>query len=386
MIQVQKEPVITRQPQSSRTAKVKDHIEELQRKPAPPEINEHVEEPRSDLLQSWGDFSSQTFTPRDPIIHELGRGEIGIVAAVTNRGKSTLLRLIAILLACGRGFLPLVKEGTPRKVWLLDWETPKTILQADLRKMQESLTESERQLVRENLAVTCDVMVDDEPFLLTRPDHLKLVRLHAQKFGAELLIIDTLSAAYEVRNENDNSEVGARIMKPTVRLARDLNAAILLAHHIGKAGSEEGNAKEKAHLMRGASNFSGFASLVVNLLKGSTDDASVLSLAKVKGRSFDDVQLKLDRETRWFTSSNLSIQKVPSGYESLMAIFTNDRQWKTADIELVLANLYHKSTVKGFLAQAVKSGDLKQVRRGIYQKSNSSDSSKQPKLDESDEG
>lgn len=365
--------------------KVKTHIEE-QRHATDANKVAKTQELHTSFLQSWGDFSSQKFTPRDPIIHELGRGEVGIIAAVTNRGKSTLLRLIAICLACGRKFLPMVKAGPPRKVWLLDWETPKTILQADLCKMQEQLTENERQLVRENLAVTCDVMVDDEPFFLTRPDHLNLVKLHAQHFKADLLIIDTISAAYDVCDENANSEVGARIMKPTGRMARELNAAILLAHHIGKAGSEEGNAKEKAHLMRGASAFSTFASLVVNLLKGSTDDASILALAKVKGQSFDDVQLKLDREKRWFASSNASIQKPLSGYESLMALFTDDRQWKTADIELVLAKLYHKSTVKSFLAQAVKSGDLKQIRRGLYHKPNSSVLSSQDRLDESDEG
>lgn len=331
------------------------------------------QEPGNDLLQTWADFSDQAFTPRNPVIHELGRGEIGILAAVTNRGKSTLLRLIAILLACGRSFSPLVKEGPPRRVWLLDWETPKQILQADLRKMQELLTPKEQRLVRENLAITCDVMVEEEPFMLTRPDHLKLVKLQAEKYGAEMLIIDTLSAAYEVRNENDNSEVGARIMKPTMRLARELNVAILLAHHIGKAGSEEGNAKEKAHLMRGASNFSGFASLVVNLLKGPSDDTSILSLAKVKGQSFDDVQLKLDRGTRWFTSSATAPSKPKSSYEHLLEVFAEDREYKRAEIEAVLAGKYKTSAITNAISDAVKSRAIKAVRRGVFRKATSAE-------------
>ncbi len=323
--------------------------------------------PSDDLLQSCGDFLTTSFMPREPIIHECGRGELAMFAAVTNRGKSTLLRNLALSLACGRELLPLVKAGPPRRVWLLDWETPKTILQADLRKMKLTLTDAEQQLIDKNLAITCDVLLDDEPFLLTRPDHLRRVAEAAKNNKSDVLIIDTLSAAFEVRDENSNSEVGTRVMKPMMRLARDINAIVLLAHHIGKSGSEEGSAKEKAHLMRGASAFAGFSSLIVNLLRGSSDDSSILALGKVKGEKFDDVTIKLDRDSRWFSDSKTPPPKTPTSYELLMNIFTDDKIWERRKIDAVMLKHFGKSTITGLISQAVQTGDLIVVRHGQFQ-------------------
>lgn len=47
------------------------------------------------LVQTWGEFSAIERKRGEAIIHELERGEIGMLAAVTNVGKSTLLRNLA---------------------------------------------------------------------------------------------------------------------------------------------------------------------------------------------------------------------------------------------------------------------------------------------------
>lgn len=342
--------------------------------------------PKASLLHKAGDFFKEKFIKRDPMVHECGRGELGICAAVTNRGKSTFLRNCGLCLACGRVFLPMVPGNKPRKVWLIDFETPSAVLQADLLKMQDELDLSEQKLIAENLMITCDLMLDDEPFLLSRSDHLDAVRKTAKDNNIDVIIIDTISGAFEIRSENDNSEVAAKIMKPVMRVARDANVCILLAHHIGKMGSEEGNAKEKAHLMRGASNFSGFASLVVNLTKGASPEASNLSVGKVKGTEFEEVVIKLDKLTRWFSSSDVKPLKTPSGFELLMAIFTDNREWKRFEVEAALADTYRRSAVSGFLDQAVKSGDLRMPRRGVYQKADLSDLSKQDNFIKPDNG
>ena len=67
--------------------------------------------PALPLLHKAGDFFTQKFTPRDPLIWECGRGELAIFAAVTNRGKSTLLRNMALCLAAGQAYPPMVPSG-----------------------------------------------------------------------------------------------------------------------------------------------------------------------------------------------------------------------------------------------------------------------------------
>jgi membrane protease YdiL (CAAX protease family) len=53
-------------------------------------------------------------------------------------------------------------------------------------------------------------------------------------FGADLVVVDTISAAFAVKDENSNSEVASKIFKPLLRMARETKAAILAAHHVGK--------------------------------------------------------------------------------------------------------------------------------------------------------
>jgi len=59
------------------------------------------------------------------------------------------------------------------------------------------------------------------------------------EYNIGLLIVDSLSKFWNVKNENDAAEV-ERELKPLVQIARDTNAAVLLIHHNRKNEKGDG--------------------------------------------------------------------------------------------------------------------------------------------------
>ena len=318
------------------------------------------------LIQTWGELDAQDLPVGEQIIHELERGEIGLLAAVTNVGKSTLLRNVALSLACGREFLPIVKRGPARRVLLLDFETRPARLQRDLRKMAEKLTSEEQEMIRQNLAIACNATLNDEPLCLSEPQHLRWIQMYAAAFKPDIIIVDTVAAAFTLQDENSNAEVNRRILKPMVRLAHDTDAAILMAHHIGKGKSEDGKSNEKAYRARGASSFGGYAALVLNLSQEPNKQAhKVLSLAKSKGAQFDDVMLNLDQQTRWFTVTNEPVKQTLTSYDWVVRLFRDGKTRTTKEVEKALPKM-PRATVARCLSEAVNNGDLTKPKRGQY--------------------
>lgn len=322
------------------------------------------------LLTTWNELSCADIPPGEQIIHELERGELGMIAAVTNGGKSTLIRNLAITLACGGQLFPVCKMSAPRRVYLLDFETSPSRLQVDFQKMTKHLTNAEKAMVGKNLAMCIALdranWMDDEPLSLSKPEHLNFVRMNALAFKADLIIVDTVSAGFSIGEENSNSEVTARILKPLVRLARETGAAVLMAHHIGK-GNEDNKAGEGAYQARGASSFGNFCGLVLNLKKDPNDKARrVLSNPKAKGLEFEDTALQLDPESRWFQVTNAPVREIRTSYQILVALFTDERVWKRHEIEAALQGSIGTSTLKRCLSEAVENGDLRMPKRGEY--------------------
>lgn len=325
----------------------------------------YTQDNESGLLQSWGEFSKQVFPSGDAIIHELNRGEICLLAAVTNIGKSTLLRNLMLSLACGRPFAPIVERTIPRKVMLLDFETRKLRLQRDIKKMIVDFSGDERKAIDKNLTIICDEEINEEPLSLSNPHHLNFVRMLASSVKPDLLIIDTVSAAFCIRDENSNAEVGNSVFKPLIKLARDIDAAIILAHHIGKSGSEDGRSSEKAYRARGASSFATYPAMVINL---SNDPAGVgLSLAKVKGDSFPDEVLALDREARWFKRTWEAPVKPRTVTDLIMDIMSDGEMRKTGDLIALLEGKASKTAIAESLKNAAESGKLTRHKQGLYQ-------------------
>jgi AAA domain/DnaB-like helicase N terminal domain len=249
---------------------------------------------------SWADLCEMKFPPRETLLHEIERGEVVMCASITNRGKTTFWRNAGVSLACGRGFAPLVKSETPRVVYYLDFETRLPRARADITTMLSKLSVSERALVGRNFHLVADCRIDNLPLSLSNPKHFAIIETDARRVGADVVIVDTITAGFDLDNENDNAEC-TRVMKRLIHLAQRLNAVVIFLHHIGKAKQEEGQTPHNVHRSRGGSAFSGASTAIVNLLPDpKADDVITVECAKVKGEKFEDRLLKLDKAARWF--------------------------------------------------------------------------------------
>jgi len=143
--------------------------------------------------------------------------------------------------ASGRDFSPFITaspEGL--RVLLLDYEGSAGRTQADLRLMEQNLTENERELLTKNLFVShAPRLLDGESLTLSLRGHMAQLRDQARAFSPDVIVIDTASAAFALKSENDNAEISRLIMKPLIeQLARPLKCVAAIVGHIGKASRE----------------------------------------------------------------------------------------------------------------------------------------------------
>lgn len=328
----------------------------------------------SSLIQSWKEVQALHLPEGDQVIHELERGEFGILNAVTNVGKSTLIRNIILSLATGRTFANIVPWRKPRRVVLLDFESRLRRLRKDTDIMLEMFSHEERALVDENLHMVCDKLINDEPLSLSNEQHLTRLTRDIRAWQADLVIVDTITAAFNVKDENSNSEVAKVILKPLIRMARETQAAILAAHHVGKGSSEDGRSKEAAYRGRGASAFGTFPSLVLDLVADSSDRARVtVSLAKCKGRKFEDFNLQLNKETRWFTITDQPVITARTSEDLVFEFLSDGVIRRRAEIDEGLKGRVAESTITFCIKRLVANGKVTQLRRGEYQLASASE-------------
>lgn len=324
-----------------------------------PDAEESPQAEPARISISWADLCQMEFPPRETLLHEIERGEVVMVAAITNRGKTTFMRNAAISLATGRDYLPLVKAGTPRVVYYADFETGLSRARADITKMLGKLPESDRALMATNFHLVADCRIDELPLSLSNPAHLAFVEEDARRVGADVIIVDTVTVAFDFTDENNNAEC-TRVMKRLIRLARQLNAVVIFLHHVGKAKQEEGQTAQNVHRARGGSALSGASTAIINLLPDpKADDVFTLECAKVKGEKFDDRLFKLNKETRWYenagTGATGEAEPVPL-YDQIVGIF-NGQPLKRADVMAAFPDL-SADTIDRQLKKATELGAL----------------------------
>jgi len=316
------------------------------------------------ISYSWADLCEMKFPPRETLLHETERGEVVMCAAITNRGKTTLWRNVALSLVTGRPFEPLVKQGPPRVVYYLDFETRLPRVRADITNMLGSLEVRERALVAQNFHLVADCRIDGLPLSLSNPKHLAIIEADARRVGTDVLIVDTITAAFDMENENDNAQ-GTRIMKQLLNLAQRLNVAVIFLHHIGKAKQEEGQTAQNVHRARGGSALSGNSTAIFNILPDpQRREIITLECAKVKGEHFPDTVFQLNQETRWFgfQAVPVSAPAVPSIGDRLLGIF-NGQPLKRTKILETLSDL-SEATIDRELKAATENGDLTKIKIG----------------------
>jgi hypothetical protein len=321
---------------------------------------------------TFGEFVRTQFPPNEWVIHGLNDGEIGMLNAIPNAGKTTLALNLSMSMAIGREFYPMYAGGKPRRVMYMDFENRKGFLQRDLIQMATNFSEEERAMIDENLFIAVDQEIYGAEMNLSNQEHLDLVMAEAHSHKADFIIIDTMAAAFTFANENDNSEAEKVVIKPLKALARQTGAAVLLIHHIGKAG-ETGD-RSKLYAGRGASAFAAAARLVMNMdaLKDGNGrpvkNHIVLSSPKVKGKPFDDTVFELDFPRRWFEAADVVLPDETSRQEIIWSVI--DKPMKRHEVIAALAELGHEvseSTVSRALKLGVATGKIKKgAVQGTY--------------------
>jgi len=318
------------------------------------------------LGYTFGELQKLELEPRDEIIRGLARQEIGLINAVTNIGKTTLIRNLALSLIAGRVFAPLTVNAQKRRVAIIDSEDTLIVLRSDLNKMFSAFSDVEKNLVNERLLLICDAAMADEELTINKQEHFAALVARLAAFRPDIIFVDTISKCFVIHNENDNSEVKERVMKPLKRLAKLTNAVVLATHHIGKSKLEEGATREGSHRGRGASSFADQGRVILNLERDSASGSVILSCPKLKGNSFADQILRLDPDTRWF--ERIGENRTQTNYEFVIEMFADGRIYTTAEAVSEFEGVISPRTVKGLLGDGVKHGDLQKIRQGQYQK------------------
>jgi hypothetical protein len=323
-----------------------------------------LETPR--IGMTWAELQARKFPKGEKIIFGLSRGQIGMLNATTNLGKTTFALNLTLSLASGTKFTPFTNEQkSSLRVMVIDGENTKPELQIDLEKMMCNWTPIQRHLVENNLFLVCDEYIHGEQLNLKNPFHLAAVVEQARDFKPDLIVVDTMAALFNLHNENDNAEVKRCVISPLKALGKEGDASILLLHHIGKQ-SEDAFSMNPAYSGRGGSNFGGLSRTVLKLTAPDKFDKSrvVFSVPKSKGYRQDDLLMKLDNDSRWFSVSDEPIPKPVSSYDEVVAFITEE----VSKREIVdhFKGKFAERTVETNLKQAVDYGEICKVRQGRY--------------------
>jgi hypothetical protein len=323
---------------------------------------------------TWGELKLKDFPKGEKIIFGLGRGQVGMMNASTNIGKTTFALNLSLSLATCSEFLPFTEgQNKTLRVMIIDGENTQAELQRDLKTMTRDWATFFDRIIDGNLLLVCDEYVNGDPLDLKDPAHMEAVIERAKDFKPDLIIVDTMAALFNLRNENDNAEVKSYVMSPLKRLAKEANAAVWLLHHIGKQ-SEESSTVNAAYSGRGGSNFGGLSRTVIKLSAPdkSNKNRVVFSVAKSKGYRQDDLMMELDFDSRWFTVSNEPPLKPVSSREEIVKFIT--KEVSTKEVVDAFEGKYGKRTVEENLKQAVNYGEILRVRQGWYAPEVSADS------------
>jgi hypothetical protein len=314
----------------------------------------------------WSDFRQRTFADAERIVFGLRRGNVGMLVAETNVGKTTVALNVSLTLAAGRTFPPFITEPRILRVMFIDGESTRAEIQQDINLMMREFSDAERALVDRNLLVLCEEELEAELLNLANPNHLKMVRGAVREFSPDLIVVDTMAALFNLNEENSNTEVKSVVMQPLKTLARESNGGVLLNHHIGKPKSEEGSTTAHAYKGRGASNFGALARSVVTLMADRSDKGRiVLSVPKAKGYRLKDVVMRLDDDARWFRVTDETPPTSTTCLQAVLAFVT--RTMSTGGIAKGLAGQYSRSAVEAALKDAVKRGLLNRPKQGQYE-------------------
>jgi hypothetical protein len=321
------------------------------------------------LELQWGDIHKQ-----EEIIPGLARGEVGLLVSPTNHGKTTLLRNVAVAMATGRSLGPFggfAAKG--KRVLYLDFEDTLEAAVADFKaivgdnftpdELDQILLEVKPVFYEEGPVFDGTItLVNEEKLTLSRAHHRNEV-LDTLRRGLEcdrdygLVIIDTLISAFELNDENDNTEIANTVMKPLAEFAARANVAVLVAAHPPKTVRGTAKAAEK---VRGGSAFSDLARAIYQITFDEETGEYEFRAAKQKGARAEPCRMRLDGR-RFLVTEKIEVSPTP--YMRVRDLLkSGERTPSQIAKELGLPT----RSVERLLATGVKNGGFGKPRRGYY--------------------
>src|SRR5262245_53993590 len=92
--------------------------------------------------------------------------------------------------------------------------------------------EYQREVIMDNFVLLADPMLNEDPAMLSKPEHIKWLIRQAKRHKVGLIVIDTYKASFEVE-ENDNDTVSQKVIEPLKKVMRETDCAVMLLHHCG---------------------------------------------------------------------------------------------------------------------------------------------------------
>lgn len=315
----------------------------------------------------FGEFLCETFEEKEILGFHIGKRDIAIIQAATNAGKTTLLRNVALCMAAGRPFMPVFEGGRPIKIAYFDFESDAQDVQRDLRDMIAVFTPSERAIIDDQLIIIPKGLKAGELFQFNK--HETWVNELITRNGVEFVIVDNVSAAYDLHDENSNAEVTRKIIKPLLRMAYKGNCAFLFAHHYGKGKIEQDSG---VHAGRGASALQSLSRTVINMF-GNVSEGETIEVVcakrKTDGGQNYSISLKLE-DDRWFHhATKVQAERKQTAYRAVRrymeSVLAPDSR-TTGDLILEFEDRFSEETVKKAVGELYKDGFLERPKHGTY--------------------
>lgn len=316
----------------------------------------------------FGDFLDVDFEEKEILSFHIGKRDIAIIQAATNAGKTTLLRNVTLCMGAGRPFMPFFEGRRPIKIAYFDFENDAQDVQRDLREMFKVFTASEAKALRENLIIIPKGLMDGELFQFNR--HEAWANALILQNGVEFIIVDNVSAAYDINDENSNAEVTKKIIKPLLKMAYKGNCAFLFAHHYGKAKNELETAG--VHAGRGASALQSLSRTVINMFGDVSKGEPVnIECAKRKtdgGQNYSET-FRLE-DDRWFHHTTIvAPPKKETAYKAIrrfMETVIYPATKTTREIIELFEDDFSEIAIKKAIGELHKDGYLDKPAHGVY--------------------
>ena len=319
---------------------------------------------------SMGDVLNTLYAPQEPVLRSLYPGQWGIVAAVSNLGKTTMLFNLCLSLACGRPFLPITPDvSKPRRILYLDYEQRREDLQWNFLRMIQVLTPAEQVLAEENLQFVCPPEMNGQPFIVSEPPAQKYLAELLKRERYDLCVIDTLGQATYLNDENSNSEIQKKVVTPFRRIANFSGCAILAIHHEGKGDNKSEGEHSAQFRTRGASALVSGARWQLSMIptKPEVKGRVRAKLTKEKDDTAKDwIEFEIDRQTRWFTPL-ITVAQQPKDLRTLvLESIEGSVEAVTVDDLCTWLPAHSRAAIKMTASRLAKEGAILRSKHGEY--------------------